>query len=514
MSGVKIPANNQDTKIKLRLRMGIILLSVYLMKLFFCIFMSLAHMSIVLGEIRSGLWNGQPWDLNTLKGEVQKNNPDALAEKAYCMREAWNNFAQNDAKEFQLIQTAYQAKSPLSIVLMARSYLYGYGVPKDDLKARKYLEEALKSEHPFALNYLSNCLLDGRAGYDKNLERAKVVRMEAVAQGVIIAEANLCLSLFQGDYDYKKDVQKALDISAEKIRTSTHHSQFHAILLRGVNQNIIHPALKDQALLKLAEVRVSEAVQLGKLKSISRLAEYYGVTNRPHEAVPLMLHAGRNEDANGLGGLLEMTTGGQSSYRHQSIGQYSTHYRLARLAWKNGNRSPLVSENVAESYLYKWGKEDLQPLKALPILKHQHKIGQNVHRFLGRVYLSFDIAEHDAARGEAHLIYSIRSSGKWILHFIIDCYFDAPERGRDLAKARAVGLSGLEHITCDIRRAKIKNRLKQIELQITPADLKRSNDLVEKRWPLSQEVMAQAVETLIKYGDLPEIARLPQARGE
>jgi len=355
-------------------------------------------------ELKPGFWNDKPWELADLEKRLAANDPEAFAEKAYWIADGWGGQVYDKKLMFQLAKKAAEGGSLIGETFLARCYMYGLGTKKDEAAAGKIIRKILPEGHPYTLNYYSNCLSDGSCGFSKDLEKGLKVRQDAIDKGCGMAFRNHLISVYEGVNGVAENKKKAVSMAAARLRAGGKNSECALIILRAFSWRVMAPELGDKKLIVMAEERARIAADLGHPAAMQNYAYYLGHAGRPNEAVPYMVRAAQIGDEDSLGRLVEMSIGGGTSRRNHSVGQYSTHYRLARLAWDAGNRFPSVTESAAESYLFKWSAEKPAPLKALPILEYDLQRGENVHGLLGKFYCEFDHAKHDAKRGEAHFV--------------------------------------------------------------------------------------------------------------
>lgn len=240
-----------------------------------CLILFFVVLQPLSAEILDGRWNSRPWDLETLRAKVAAEEPDAIAEWAYCLRETWYDEAITRKEFYRLAKKAADANSPLGKALLARCYEVGYGTTRDLKLARYFAQSAHDEGHPLGSKTLASIYRKGSPS-EENIQQAVNLTRLSAQKNCLIAMYNRSLGYREGKTGYLKDRDRGVK---GIIRLITDHSCLysaqHYLYLRCYFDLIPDRLHSEEALNKALDLTKKNARIAGHSASLGALAGYY-----------------------------------------------------------------------------------------------------------------------------------------------------------------------------------------------------------------------------------------------
>ncbi|MDA7649185.1 sel1 repeat family protein [Akkermansiaceae bacterium] len=457
-------------------------------------FVSIA--GILGAEVTDGLWNGKPWEREALSEGVEKSDPAALAEWAYCTREGWGGLKYDEGKIFRFAERAAEGGSLLGDAILGRCYLQSDGVEKDENRALELARKSAEGGHPLGFNGIGHIHFSGQAGLPRNLEKGIEMWDKAIEGGCVISRENRFLFGYHklgSDEVIKETVTVLRDFqgmgAARMVLT---------LLNKGTRSSLL-----DAEIQKLALDRIKSAVAAGHLDSMTALGVHYTYQDRDIDGLPLILRGAAQPDSHRSGVAFHYALGLSDSRRGSSVGQDATIYRLAREAFGAGNETRFVAQWTANSYLIPWEEKPVQPELASPAIEIL-KItpDRDSREAIGRFYGTPENNSHyDPKRAAANLIYSIRVRPQ-MLEFLARVQVEGEPENLDLVRGYAALQQALK---AQRNTSKWLSKSKPlVEKKMSPEQLEEAAQLIEEGYPTGPKFQDEAIAALKEYGDLPQ----------
>ncbi|YCM42295.1 tetratricopeptide repeat protein [Verrucomicrobiaceae bacterium 227] len=446
-----------------------------------------------------GLWNGKPWATEKILEGVEKEDPQALAEWAYCSRDGWGGIKVDEEQIFKHAERSAQTGNDLGAAILARCYLKGKGVAKDEKMGLEITMTAAEKGHPLALNNLANYHLLGRAGLKVDLEQSLIYRDQAIEGGCVLARENRFFLGYQKSGGVTMDQAEVIQ-EAVAVLQEGNGLMAASLILRLQNDQIKSPLLTAKVM-ALALKRIQAAVEMGHTKSMSTLGVYYTHHNRENEGIPLILRGAQKPDLYSSTIAFRYSIGTEDSKRAGSMAQNTTIYRLAREAFNEGSRLESVTRSFANSHLYWWEGIPIQPDTAEPAIQLLRKTKSRYNRLtIGRFYsTSKNNSFYDVKRGTTNNIYAAADYPSALELLSQNLLLGKPEN-IDRVRGYAALTRGLEKFpTKWLRESK-----EPVEKKMSPEQLAESAELIKRGYPHAEEFQREAIARLIELGDLPE----------
>ena len=453
-------------------------------------------------EISDGLWNGKPWEKAELEEAVAFGDAQALAEWAYWSRVAWGGVKPDQKKLFLYATRSAALGNPMGQAILARCYLEGEGVAKDEEGGLKLAHQAAEAGHPLGLKNLANCHFGGQAGLEIDLKKGNGFEQEAMDGGCVIARENCVRRIFYGFDGHVRNKKSAFQMAIPILMEKHSNVAAEFILQYAGERAFQNPAQEE--LIKKAEERLMMGVKVKHLNSMVALGRYYSQVGRADEGMPLILEAAQNPHFFASTVAHDFAIGEYNLRRAGTIGETPTIYRLARESYSKGNRHFRVLDSVAKSYLYPWENHEVQPEKAKPIIDALAETQSAPAHVLYGVFFCMQKNNRyfDRKRGHAHFFYSASKRGGALYGLVQDLApSDALEKG-DIVSAYAANYAAIRR-NQGSDRSKLMALQKRIEKLLSPEQMKEAKDLIKRGYPLKEEFQKAAIETLKEYGDLP-----------
>jgi len=488
--------------------------------------------TLLLGlELVDGSWNGKPWDRDTLRSEVKNNEPDALAEWAFCALESHLELPHNKQQIFRRSKLAAEKGSPLGQAVYAICAFRGYGSEINESEGRERMKSALESEHPEAIRFHGVYLRGGIGGYQKALEKGKDAIRQAAKAGSLNAKFSLAQELRTeefGELDYEESSKLYLDLlvthrlrrAAEDVFRFFAFGEFRNGSFRSYNPELhnMRRFFKDEHF-KTAEKILQDSARRGHHYSDYLLIFRDIREGKLHERLPDLIenslrgpesHRTINEVANFYrkdhkSDTIAVTIGG-SGYR-----------KAAETAYKMGM---YYDDSVTMAYadVLMHGSHVIDPKKVNKgrgLLKDMfvrkgpsfctpsHALGVHLCRAYFGTHRRGQVtpdSKKGFTRGMNHLVLhsKCRHAAKWI----IDLNHRVNEHEMsDPSKALATIPKYLERVSGAERKKteKIKEALLK---SMTPEEKDRAKRLEKQKYPYGDSWRRKAFEALQKIGDI------------
>ena len=461
--------------------------------------------------VPDGAWNGKPWKRRALETAVQRNDPEAMAEMAYWIREGRQAIHYDAKRVFELAKKSAEAGNPYGMTILSRCYNVGEGVEADQKAAKKWAKASMDAGHPLGKKNWAN-LQVGRLGGGNEALWRKLTR-EAADDGCELAFSNLCNAHWFGTRGFPRDRDKASQMVVDHFRAVKH-------CCIPTNQFLL--TLSDQAeklgitdeMLRRAEARLEEAAEAGLPGPAAVLGRHYCRMGDIERGFPLILRAAQAGDALAQSILFDYVEVDELSRPTGCATDRATLYRLARAVAAEKLGGHMVDFRAASSYVFPWVlHEKGDPAKAFPIAKKMMREKTDcwhIHFVMGRIFYSEMRGPlFDRKRGMAHYIYASDIEAL-VMERMAMALVDLAERPHDVALAYATMIRALKFReqfgNGDSKWA--KNYRSRLLKAMSPEDKKYAEDMIARKYPTADEFRQKALETLIQYGDLPKGTKL------
>ena len=454
-------------------------------------------------EFEDACWNGHPWEAASLEKGVAQNDPAALAEWATQARMKWR--IPND---FDLIlersQMAAAAGDPLGEALYAWALTRSDGLEKAGAQARALIE---KSNHPIGLVTMARLHRGGFGGFKKSDEKYLQTLQEAAEQGCLVAQEDLIICHREGKNGLEKDRRKSVILSVEVLQEK--ESLYAAQVVLTEFRKKEFDLNLDEKLLEKAVRRIARAVEAKSSWDMGVLGYYYCQNGRPNEGLPLLLESSQEQTRYNREKIFWAGKGGYSSRRYGSNSDIPSLYRIAREAIESGSELNMIRKYAANSYLYKWGKEKIDPEKAAQVLGDSFKESPNLLGLaMGRTYYGLRKSKvYDKKRGEAHYLFTMGHEPRAV-EDLADSYVLGVKKDRDEVKAWAACKTTVAKLDVPEykepwNKKELTTYLAQGERKFAPEKLEKAKALADANFPYAEKFQREAFETLKECGDFP-----------
>ena len=480
--------------------------------------------SISASPFIDGVWNGKPWNKAHLLAEVEKGDPDALAEWASCSDNVRIGIAHDRELINERFELAVEGGS-----LLAKAF-YGNFLARnadEKLKARglQMMEEALKEGHPLALSGMARRKMFGH-DTEVDLEGAHKLLKEAETHNSALAIAILG---FYYQYDEKNntryDIEKS--IAYRKQSLLKFDNPFAAVNLNSMLENRslerFHHLI-DLDTLDQGDQAIEKAAQLGLPFALVTVAKAYYDAKKPHLALPMMVRAANLEHATARSYLSIWFDRGykvKSGKGEKLVAKasYLESIKFAGLSYRSGDQSSAAIRNYAR-YLYSEKNDTPDQLK----LNHEKAEDLLLTKLNFNEHTSYDCNCHDAlaaglirihgadekpldealvARSFAHYIYHHDHTPSNIYTICWYMLNDKDHKFYDPVKGLAAATSFLEIADSKSKSVKpARNLIKRSKKFITAEQKALAVELVADGYPTSEKYRREAYEYLLKIGDI------------
>ncbi|MEM9480003.1 MAG: PDZ domain-containing protein [Verrucomicrobiota bacterium] len=486
---------------------------------------------VVAAEFRDGHWNGKPWEMQTLMASVEKGDPDALAEWAYCAANVGERLSFDRELVHDRSKTAAEAGSALGKLQYAICVERGIGTASDFQLSAKLLSEAAETGHPCALIALAVRKLEAHdrqrdyLGFEPDEEGGRQCLEEAIASGFYEAKHWSGRDLLEG-YSGKKNYKKAARLAKESfletgsLRSAAWMYKAEHLLSR----NEIDEFLEDDVVEKAGE-RLRSAAALGTPYA-KYVMGWEGVKGeKPHEAIPAFIESVNNKEPQSFWtATYIMLQGRFNKYVDSTVcsGNYDSIYKAAKEAYLRNHRA---NDNTRIVLYYAYGvikkgtpEEKLEVATALRALIRDHREYPYSYTGLGYYYLKSSEGDHPEAAEHFRRCVALgtfRSDspngslalaaylGEWSL-----------EKFRDYPKAYAAAMWA-EELN---RNAGCKQHARKIARHAWEAmdegERLKAKQLVDEQYPYKRSYREEAFKYLKDVGDIEKFLPFYENSGE
>ncbi len=433
---------------------------------------------------------------------LEKEDPEALAEWAFWSRNGWGGVQNDHDLIFERASRSAGAGNAYGMAILSRCYGRGEGVAINNAKALEFAEMAVAAGHPLGLKNLANCYKEPQAEGHPDIKKSRALERKAAAEGSINAKTNEMLSVLLGLNGGTKNEKKGLQMAVNLLKE--HQCLGSAVQLAYKYYNTPNLPLFDEEVVRLMYERLESASQCGLPRPMVILGRQYCVDGRGRVGVPMIIQAARMDDSYAKRIMLMVAEGDRLGRKAGAVGSWTTIFRLAREANRDGDTTSTVLRRVVDSYLFSSGMGKAREAdKALPYLKILVERGDVKARSqFGMVYYSpKKNPAYDKRRGVAHFEYAEWNSVN-MLHGLGVSYLNGVEEDRDYIKAFAV-FTYLKNKREGGPAKKIAKSLKNAADKLSPEDRIAAEDLIRRGYPLAEEFQREAIKVLKEYGDIP-----------
>lgn len=469
-------------------------------------------------NIPDGAWNGKLWDRNELLAGVQKQDPDALAEWAYCARRSLLQLPYDAKLIYQRAKQAAQAGSLVGMRLEAKCQYLGTGIKQDEAAAMKKWERLVELG-------MADAMVDV-ATYSPTEDATKCAEIEklldqADAKGAIRALGARANLLLEDDYA-KMDRRESYRYRVKAFRASRDvFSAMSISYLHHSGESRGYEAILTPKLIAEARAMLQEGVELNHPNAMFRRSweELELPGGDKHKGVMLQVRAANLGNLDAVRVLTKWMGYGYRDYhegkrRTLVKSNVPTARRAARYAYDAGIRENRVVYTYA-TQMARGGKKN-HPL-AEKLLKGLIANGFYVaHDELGLLrvdrYIHKRAPKAEADLGFANLYYLSNRSSDALYYVFWLCAEDEKYPCYDLVRGAAAAQCYLKNYRKSENQWVIDYAEKLVKKaeQFSEKESKEYRRLVELGYPMSEKYRREAFEMLKKAGDIPADARFAE----
>ena len=492
-------------------------------RLILCILLGGILSAPVMADFPDGIWNGKPWSPSLLTQEVNKGNPDALAEWADCSTRVRLNIKYNPRLIQQRIQQAAKKGSILGQFLNAKRLIFSRTHDeKEKNRGYEIIKKLAAKKYPPAIGILGRMHIFGH-GVPLNFKKAYHFLNQAKSMGDITSLSILAF-LYAKPYHEQHNLRTAQKLYSQCLKQN--HDIFAAVYIVEQSQHRItqdYPFYFSLETLSEAKLRIEQAANLNHPYALTFKATQEIEHGNPHLGIPLMIRAANMNGKAAIQNLIPWFSFGKKIDVHgkkQIIvrGTKSGAKHAAILSYRSGARDGEVVLIYAEALLNNCKNTDSsQYKKALKILKDQLLDNNcNAHTVLGETLppLYFRMKSRNIKlhqRGLSHLIYHSNHQPDYI--YQIACYYlSAPnDPSYNPSKGIAAAHYYIEHHT-GFYQEQMRAFAKKSEQNLSPAQKEELRKLIDLQFPIANVFRKKAFDHLKEIGDLPKNATFSLTR--
>lgn len=455
------------------------------------------------GSVPDGLWNGKPWDVDEREAAAAKGDPEALAETAFCAWEAYGGVRSSEKTLYENAKKSAEQGNAYGLALLADCYSAGRGVEVDLQKALIYAEAAVKAGHPRGIKSLANVrhALSQDTPEDNRVWRE--ANQQAADAGCISAISNVMRIHLFGTMGAKIDMDYAHTFLIEDFRKGNTVSRETAGIIVAFSKKRVELFKITDEEMARAMARLEMAVDLGDLRSLAVLGRKLCIEGDGERGFPMIVEAADSGDAYAKSAILDRLNSYDFPKENGLSAPFSTFYRLGRESFEGGIVSHRALRWAGLSYGYSVLGGEANPEKALEVIKVFRKINRyspDYHEILGLLYYNqFNEEITNRERGLAH--YVLGSRQKRLIKQLCLATYHRKEKGANFVLSYAAAIAWKKG---EKAPAMANTIIKKLREQLTPEQLEEAEDLIARNYPLAEEFQKEALEVLIRYGDLPK----------
>lgn len=477
-------------------------------------FLSLCLLSLGEDKIIDGQWNNKPWPQKKLMDGVAANEPEALAEWAYCSYYGENGAQYDQQLIFQRSQMAAEKGSIMGKCMLARCYMARTGTDSNLTKCHEWVVDALPSGHPFAMWSMGRLYLHQKSPvYDQTWEKAYDMFQKSADKGNIMSLYTLSRITESTDSPYFNS-RKSHEYLIESIRN---YRMVEAAITLKSNLHRSKYKVSDENLALIEEL-VDSAVKLEHHRALyAKAVGFYeaGYVDKSIQYYIRAVNQGSGEASASFSKIVQNTERGYNTVFGASA---STLEHLSFRAYSSGDRSFTVQYNYVRFLMNQRenhkGPFDKKREEIIEVSRQLIAQGDcNAHDLLGKFFLSeaidFKGPKKSLERSAYHYTYHSNHDIEHAYSVGI-CFLqlNSPDYV-DLVRGYAALKTGSEKIKGSYKQACI-NHMAKAKKRMTPEQLKEAEALYAEGYPLSEKFRKAAFEALKECGDIPKDAEFDE----
>ncbi|MEM0896121.1 MAG: PDZ domain-containing protein [Verrucomicrobiota bacterium] len=478
-----------------------------------------------------GEWNNRAWELSRLMEGVERGDPDALAEWAFCAANVGKRLEFDAELVHARSKVAAEAGSAIGKLQHAICVERGIGTASDVELSSKLLQEAVETGHPCALAEVALRKIEAHdrqrsfLGFEPDRETGVRYLEQAVSSGFFESKHLKGRDLqdgYSGTKNFRKAARLAKDSFLETGSLKSAAWMYKSARLLSFSE--IQEFLEEEVVEKAGE-RLRSAAALGNPYATYVLA-WEGVTEeRPHEAIPAFIQSINNKEPQAFWTATYFMRYGRYN-RHVGstvcTGNYGSIYKTAKEAYL---RNIHAEDNRSIVYHYAIGlinkgtpEEKLEAADAFRALIRDHR--EYPYSYTGLAYYYLKSSEEDQPNAEEHFrrcvaLGTFRSDspngslalaaylGEWSL-----------EKFRDYPRAYAAAVWA-EKLNEDPGCRQHSNKIaREAWAAMDGGERLKAQRLIEEEYPYKRSYREEAFEYLQEIGDMAKFLPFYEYSGE
>ncbi len=299
---------------------------------------------------KDGQWNGNPWEKSHLLAEVKKGNSDALAEWAFCSRNALSQIEYHPALIYSRAEKAHSGGSLLGKRILGRCLFMGEGTKINKQRGLKLIQEAADMGLPDALLDMAGYYMWGEE-VKVDAQRAKAL-LDKVQKYNCFRYNYFMTGYYSLDEQPHSNPEKAAEyhtlavikdgnfFACNRIRINYYHHPD-----RPINR------FYSQETIKRAHTIIEHGISLNNAHCLSYQGAYESKYNDVNRGIALMIRAANLGNAHAHRVMAQWMRNGarDRDYNLRAVGSVKGAARAAVIAYELGQRNKTVRYCYAES---------------------------------------------------------------------------------------------------------------------------------------------------------------------